>query len=677
MVVCAIIADTAQIASSLPEERGHAAQPRAGLRVEMRRERFVNTRVVGVELRELAVAQERRVDGIAVEGCERQRLERKEASVGVGLRLAHEQKIFQPHAEFPRKIQPRLVRKDHARLQRGVPRVGGDAPMDALRSLVDAEQIADAVAGAVVVVQSLVPEWAAGENVKVLPRHARAEARGGESEVSAQDERAGALLLLGDRAKCDGTRYVGRAGAVVTAGVGEEQAVRFERHVGLLRRLVMDDGAVGAIGENGVEARLKIVRAFAAVFLQFRGGGKLGGSLPHGVTLEPAEKACERDAVGKVRAAEILLLHGILDRFHGHNGTGTVERLRAVRHALRQAIVRRRAVEQHARAARQSADKAVDAFIVRKAHAVGGERRFHFLADRARAGAEHGILLRQQQKAEKHRRAGHVVPAQIQQPRKLVECRDNEGVRSLVRHRRAHARELVRARFARVVDPQLPHRRGGERRAVGPERVDKVFVPRKADMLCAQLIPEPPRKRGVDRAGIEAEQAPVLQLREQEALECRDVRLAGAHQLDAAAGQLALRLQKVAPVRPEESAARQNEQRPRAAGEAGEVFARLEVVADILRGVKIIGRDKVGGKSALRHRAAQRRELFCGGHHGFLLLCCHYCSVFIVYRSAGFVKPSLDKRWGSVYNIFTYNVLVCAAVGPEGRRRAAHRKETT
>jgi len=197
-------------------------------------------------------------------------------------------------------------------------------------------------------------------------------------------------------------------------------------------------------------------------------------------------------------------------------------------------------------------------------------------------------------------------------------------------------------------------------------------------MLCAQLIPEPPRKRGVDRAGIEAEQAPVLHLREQEALECRDVRLAGAHQLNTAAGQLALRLQKVAPVRPEESAARQNEQRPRAAGEAGEVFAHLEVVADILRGVKIIGRDKVGGKAAPRHRTAQRRELFCGGHHGFLLLlCCLYCATFIVYRGAGFVKPSLDKQRGSVYNIFTYNVLVCAAVGPEGRRRAAHRKETT
>ena len=104
MVVCAIIADTSQIASSLPEGRGHAAQPRAGLRVEMRRERFVNTRVVGVELCELAVAQERWVDGIAVEGRERQRLERKEASVGVGLRLAHEQKIFQPHAEFSRKV---------------------------------------------------------------------------------------------------------------------------------------------------------------------------------------------------------------------------------------------------------------------------------------------------------------------------------------------------------------------------------------------------------------------------------------------------------------------------------------------------------------------------------------------------------------------------------------------
>ena len=58
--------------------------------------------------------------------------------------------------------------------------------MDALRSLVDAEQIADAVAGAVVVVQSLVPERAAGEKVKVLPRHARAEARGGEGEAAGQ-----------------------------------------------------------------------------------------------------------------------------------------------------------------------------------------------------------------------------------------------------------------------------------------------------------------------------------------------------------------------------------------------------------------------------------------------------------------------------------------------------------
>lgn len=107
--------------------------------------------------------------------------------------------------------------------------------MDALRSLVDAEQIADAVAGAVVVVQSLVPERAAGENVKVFPRHARAEARGGESEVSAQDERAGALLLpaTGPSATVRVTSVV--PGAVVTAGVGEEQAVRFERHVGLLR----------------------------------------------------------------------------------------------------------------------------------------------------------------------------------------------------------------------------------------------------------------------------------------------------------------------------------------------------------------------------------------------------------------------------------------------------------
>ena len=39
------------------------------------------------------------------------------------------------------------------------------------------------------------------------------------------------------------------------------------------------------------------------VDLRSGGSGKLGGSLPHGVTLEPAEKARERDAVGKAGVA--------------------------------------------------------------------------------------------------------------------------------------------------------------------------------------------------------------------------------------------------------------------------------------------------------------------------------------------------------------------------------------
>ena len=64
--------------------------------------------------------------------------------------LGHENKILNAHTRILRQIDTRFDREDHARLQRGVPRVGGNAPMDALRSLVDAEQIADAVAGAVI-----------------------------------------------------------------------------------------------------------------------------------------------------------------------------------------------------------------------------------------------------------------------------------------------------------------------------------------------------------------------------------------------------------------------------------------------------------------------------------------------------------------------------------------------
>ncbi len=114
--------------------------------------------------------------------------------------------------------------------------------MDALRSLVDAEQIADAVAGAVVIVS---PSSQSGPRARMSrfppsrPRGKRAAA----SEVSAQDERAGALLLLGDRAKCDGTRYVGRrcgSDRPVSA-----RAVRALRAASVPPSLVVDDGPWG------------------------------------------------------------------------------------------------------------------------------------------------------------------------------------------------------------------------------------------------------------------------------------------------------------------------------------------------------------------------------------------------------------------------------------------------
>ena len=124
--------------------------------------------------------------------------------------------------------------------------------------------------------------------------------------------------------------------------------------------------------------------------------------------------------------------------------------------------------------------------------------------------------------------------------------------------------------------------------------------------------------RGADLALLVCDGSRPLEPEDQEAMEA--ARLAGAHQLYAAALQLPFRLQKVSPVRPQVCALPQHRQRSRRAGEPGQELPDLEMRPYILRAVKVVGDDDAALQSARLHILPQRGQLFRNGHgaHPFL-----------------------------------------------------------
>lgn len=125
----------------------------------------------------------------------------------------------------------------------------------------------------------------------------------------------------------------------------EAEAARLHGNVGLLGRLVVDDRAVRAVGEDGVEALLKIVLTLGAKRFELFRRAELGDRLFADRVLEPVDEARDGHAVLDVGKALVLLLRGRLHRFHQLNGARAVEDFSALRHALQNAVVGALAVE--------------------------------------------------------------------------------------------------------------------------------------------------------------------------------------------------------------------------------------------------------------------------------------------------------------------------------------------
>lgn len=158
----------------------------------------VDPGVVGVEQSFFLGGHLGGVHGVPVEGGEGQGLEAQEGAE-VRLALFHAQdQVFQADAEVPVEVDAGFIRGDHAGGQGGFFAQG--APADALGPLMDAQQITDAVAGAVVEVQTQVPQGLAGQVVQVQAGAAGAEDGGSEMQVAPEDGSVAGLLPVGQGA---------------------------------------------------------------------------------------------------------------------------------------------------------------------------------------------------------------------------------------------------------------------------------------------------------------------------------------------------------------------------------------------------------------------------------------------------------------------------------------------
>ena len=230
-----------------------------------RSHRLAHAAVIVVEPLPLGVGQQAGLDAGQVDRRQGQRLELEVAAVGaVDLGLPHRDQVLDADAVGVGLVVARLVADDHAGLQGDVVGHLGDA----LRALVDREIGADAVAGAVVVVEPGLPQRIARQRVELRARGAGREARHGQRDVALEHAGEAVAHLGAGRADRHGAGDVGRAVAILAARIDEIEAARLERALGRLGGAVMHDGAVGAGAGNGVEAQIAQLAGLLAQRLQ-------------------------------------------------------------------------------------------------------------------------------------------------------------------------------------------------------------------------------------------------------------------------------------------------------------------------------------------------------------------------------------------------------------------------
>ncbi len=359
-----------------------------------------------------------------------------------------------------------------------------------MRALVNREIAAHAVAGAVAVIDSRLPQMHPRQCVELAAIGAEREARLRQLDMTL--EHAGvAIDHLGAgfaRADPDGTGDVGGPIEILPARIAQENARGRDRDVRLLVHLVMRQRGMAARGTDGVEAGVLEVGAETAEFAQFGRSAQLVHFAGRGVFGNPAQEAHHRGAVARLGIAMALLFGGGLDRLgqdrrvlcpHDHR-SGLIQRVEDARH-------RTSGVDRHA-FVRQALQRGHEFAAVAQRHRIAemlGELGRDLVGGDEQVGGAIGADYRV---GQRHRGVGDVGAAHVHQPGDRIERSDHRRVMALLLEPVGDGIALVGARtpgIAILVRDCLRRRGGGP---VAPDRVDRIGVERdQLDPLAGQF----------------------------------------------------------------------------------------------------------------------------------------------------------------------------------------------
>ena len=163
----------------------------------------------------------------------------------------------------------------------------------------DREEAADAVAGAVGVIEARFPQRPAGEAVELAAARALGEDRGGDRDMALEHAGEAVAHLVGRLADRHGAGDVGGAVDILAARIDQVERALLELAVGLLARLVVDDRAVRPRARDAVEREVAKLGILAAKRFEMVGRLQLVDVALGRLLVDPVEEAGDRRAVAR------------------------------------------------------------------------------------------------------------------------------------------------------------------------------------------------------------------------------------------------------------------------------------------------------------------------------------------------------------------------------------------
>lgn len=212
--------------------------------------------MVGVDPLNLQVGQQGAVNQLDLHGHQGDVLKAVVAAatkVVEGIGLADQHDVLDTDTELAVLVVAGLVGQGHAGNKRNV--VVGNAGAASVGALMDVQESTDTVASSVTEVETIGPESTASQDIQKVSRGAVREDCRVNGDVSLENASEAALLVSRGSLKVEGTGDIGGSVNVLSARVAKVDKVGVNTGgVGLLG-LVVDDGAVGSSGRDGVEGK--------------------------------------------------------------------------------------------------------------------------------------------------------------------------------------------------------------------------------------------------------------------------------------------------------------------------------------------------------------------------------------------------------------------------------------